>query len=337
MRLAFGRVDSSPFGTKEIGELRSDFISGLGKLGINTKTSAADSRDVLLDYSFLELLLAAARDPDVSLGAFAEGVRVGPGVRLARDPGLYKAKRRWSLPEQSDPLLHMEEAQAGEQAWRRNYPAVATVSSEVTDVLEDHASRGQVLKLTEQEARSRYPGLVVASLGANKKEKPGGVIIARVLHDGTHGVCVNRRIRLRDQERSPIAPDIKRVMREKARIGERPFALTADVKEAHRQVSIDPCDWHLLGCQVIPGSSVYINKVGTFGISSAGYYWSRVAAALGRISQYLAGSRANTWHLLVADDFQLDASGPEYRAAPLYFFVLCETCRVPLSWSKTAG
>ena len=169
------------------------------------------------------------------------------------------------------------------------YPAVATLSSEVTDVLEDHARRLHFLKLTEQEARSRYLGLVAASLGANKKEKPEGVITARVLHDGTDGVCVNRRIRLRDQERSQIAPDIKRDMKEKARIGERSFALTADVKEAHRQVPLDPCDWHLLGCQVTPGSPVSINKVGTFGIFSASYYWSRVASALGRISQYLAG------------------------------------------------
>ena len=126
-------------------------------------------------------------------------------------------------------------------------------------------------------------------------------------------------------------------MREKAKIGERSFALTADAKEAHRQIPIDPRDRHLLGCQVTPVSSVYRNKVGTFGISSASYCWSRVASALGRIAQYLARSTAHTWHLLVADDFQLDASGPEYRAALLCFFVLCDTCRVPLSWSKTAG
>ena len=126
-------------------------------------------------------------------------------------------------------------------------------------------------------------------------------------------------------------------MREKARIGERSFALTADVKEAHRQIPIVPRDWHLLGCQVTPGSSVYINKVGTLGISSASYCWSRVAGALGRLSQYLIGGKAKTWHLLVADDFHLDASGPEYRAALLMFFVLCDTCRVPLSWAKTSG
>ena len=41
--------------------------------------------------------------------------------------------------------------------------------------------------------------------------------------------------------------------------------------------------------------------------------------------------------MLVADDFHLDASGPEYRAALLLFFVLCDTCRVPLSWAKTSG
>ena len=109
------------------------------------------------------------------------------------------------------------------------------------------------------------------------------------------------------------------------------------MKEAHRQVPIVPRDWHLLGCQVTPGSSVYINKVGTFGISSASYCWSRVAGALGRLSQYLIGGKARTWHLLVADGFHLDASGPEYRAALLLFFVLCDTCRVPLSWAKTAG
>ena len=292
---------------------------------------------MLLDYRFLELLLAANHDPDLSIGSFVAGVRVGPGVRLPRLPALCKAKKRWSLPEQSDPVAHLEEVQATDQTWRRNYPAVATLSAEVTEVLEDHASRGQVLKLTECEAKSRYPGLVVASLGGNKKEKPGGVITARVLHDGKNGISLNRRIRLRDQERCPSASDIKRVMREKARICERSFALTADVKEAHRQVPIDPRDWHLLGCQVTPGSSVYINKVGTFGISSASYYWSRVAGALGRLSQYLIGGKLRTWHLLVADEFHPDASGPEYRAALLLFFVLCDTCRVPLSWAKTAG
>ena len=71
-------------------------------------------------------------------------------------------------------MLHMEKEETGEYAWRNNYPAVATLSAEVTEVLEDQAQRGQVLKLAEEEARPEHPNLVVVSLGANKKEKPGG-------------------------------------------------------------------------------------------------------------------------------------------------------------------
>ena len=120
-------------------------------------------------------------------------------------------------------------------------------------------------------------------------------------------------------------------------MAERTFALTADVAEAHRQVPIDPVDWHFLGSQISPGEAVYVNTVGTFGISSASYFWSRVGSALGRLSQYLSRHTAHTWHLLVADDFHLEAGGAGYREALMTFFVLCYTAGVPLSWGKTSG
>ena len=118
-------------------------------------------------------------------------------------------------------------------------------------------------------------------------------------------------------------------MREKATLGVRTFALTVDAKEAHRQVPIRPRDWHFLGCRVEAGTDVYINTVGTFGVASASYYWSRVSSALGRLSQYLAADSAHTWHL--------EAGGEHYRFALFAFFLLCCTCGVPLSWNKTAG
>ena len=73
--------------------------------------------------------------------------------------------------------------------------------------------------MSEVEARRRFPELVVASLGAMRKEKPGGVVTARILFDGTHGVSVNTRTRTRDQERGPIASDVKRLLREKGEYG----------------------------------------------------------------------------------------------------------------------
>ena len=65
------------------------------------------------------------------------------------------------------------------------------------------------------EARQRYPNLVVGPLGAIKKDGHPGVVTARVLFDGTNGIEVNKKTRLRDQERAPVASDLKRVMRRK--------------------------------------------------------------------------------------------------------------------------
>ena len=180
---------------------------------------------------------------------------------------------------------NMDEEQSGESSWRANYSTPAALADKVTEVLDDQAERGQVLKLSE--ARSLYPNLVVASLGANRKDNRNGVVTARVLFDGTTGIHVNKRTRTRDQEISPIAADLKRAMREKARAGE------AGVSEAHRQVPVAEFDWWLQVCQVQPGSSVYVNKGGTFGVASASYHWSRVASALGRLAQYLSGEQAH--------------------------------------------
>ena len=58
---------------------------------------------------------------------------------------------------------------------------------------------------------------------------------------------------------------------------------------------------------------------------------------MGRLTHYLSGDTAQSWHLLVADDFHLDAGGGCYREALLSFFILCALSGVPLSWSKTAG
>ena len=61
-------------------------------------------------------------------------------------------------------------------------------------------------------------------------------------------------------------------------------------------------------------------------MSSASYYWSRVAGSIGRLAQYLVGKLSTSWHMLVADDFMLECGGPRYRMGLIFFFVLCSTC-----------
>ena len=50
--------------------------------------------------------------------------------------------------------------------------------------------RGQLIRLPEAEAKAKYPHLVIASLGANRKDRPNGEVTARVLHDGTNGLAI---------------------------------------------------------------------------------------------------------------------------------------------------
>ena len=146
------------------------------------------------------------------------------------------------------------------------------------------------------------------------------LITAQVLFDGTHGIAVNHRTRIRDQERGSIAADVKRIMREESKSGEATF-------EAHRQIPISRQDWHLLDCQVQPGGDVFVNTVGTFGVASASYYRSRVASAIGRLCQYIPRSSASTWHILVADDYHLDAVAVSFALSSVF---LCRGGRRPV-------
>ena len=127
----------------------------------------------------------------------------------------------------------------------------------------------------------------------------------------------------------------KRLMREKAKTGGVTFGLTADVKEAHRQVPIHPDDRHLLGCQLEKGGEVFVNTVGTFGVSSASHHWSRVSA-VGRLTQYLISPNATTWIMLLADDYRVEVGGAHFRPALLMFFLVCEVLGCPLDGSTVS-
>ena len=334
--LALSRHGKSPFNEEVVRKLRGDTKAILEREGIPFERNEHDRTDVPIDFRLLGGLLQAAEDPEVSIASFIEGVRVGPGSRMPRCPKLYAKKRKWRIPDQRQ-QVDVDEELATQGVWNKNYATLSSFRAEVEDVLRDQASRGQVLILPEAEAKEKFPNLVVASLGAQKKEKPGGVVSARVLFDGTNGNFVNTSTHLRDQERAPVAADLKRLMREKAKTGEVTFGLTADVKEAHRQVPIHPDDWHLLGCQLDRGGEVFVNTVGTFGVSSASYYWSRVSAAVGRLTQYLISQYATTWIMLLADDYHVEVGGKHFRPALLVFFLLCEVVGCPLSWNKTNG
>ena len=159
---------------------------------------------------FWEGLLKAAADPEVSIASFAHGVRVGPGSRMPRCPKLYAKKKKWRIPEQRE-QVDVDEVLATQGVWNKNYSTLSSFRAEVREVLRDQAGRGQVPILPEVEARNRFPNLAVASLGAQKKEKTwrhysllecsSMVRTENFVNTSTH---------LRDQDRAPVAPDLKR-------------------------------------------------------------------------------------------------------------------------------
>ena len=79
-----------------------------------------------------------------------------------------------------------------------------------------------------------------------------------------------------------------------------------------------------------------MNKVGTFGVGSAAYWWSRVFSAIARLSLYITG-RGPVWQLVFADDIEWVVSGPgmfEELALIIFWQVLMG---VPFAWHKFGG
>ena len=124
LSLAVGRVEQCPFDPQSVRELKEATVEALKRHGLELGRKGADRTDLPIDYRYLDMLLSAAGDPEVHLGSFAEGVRVGPGARLPRLPALYPWKKKWRLPEQADPLDYQEEKCGTERIWRRNHASV---------------------------------------------------------------------------------------------------------------------------------------------------------------------------------------------------------------------
>ena len=159
-----------PFPVGRSGGLKAEVVQCAARRGYDLRREAADRTNTPIDFRFLQLLLTVAGDPEVHMGDFSQGVRVEPGARLPRLPALYPAKNRWLLSEQSNPRNCLEQVNTASM-WRTNYASLDAFSDKVLAVLEDQTTRGQVIKMTEQEAIQRYPDLVVASLGAQRKDK----------------------------------------------------------------------------------------------------------------------------------------------------------------------
>ncbi len=287
----------------------------------------------------LQCILRLGGDPDArGMEHFARGVKIGVGTRMPRTPAIYARKRRWRLPTQADCGFDWESERAtvGE-AWRDNYQSASLHREAIMEQLLDSVDRGLALRMKPDEAEHHFPGLSINSLGGVAKLSDAGEVVGvRIVMDGTHGVVVNSAIRQRDQDRCPIASDVKRQQREQA--STRPArGVALDVQEAHHLPRVHRSDWRHQCCRCDGCEDVFIFTVGCFGISSAAYWWSRLGGALVRAAHLLCEPADEIWLLLMADDLKAESTSASPSRSIIYVVLILLILGVPLAWRKSQG
>ena len=139
--------------------------------------------------------------------------------------------------------------------------------------------------MTFAEAKAKYGDRLLIGLLGMVDE---GNDRYRLTHDGAHIIRVNNRIRPRDLVAFPLIQDIAVEMAEIQETKSSHIALVWDFKSAHRIVAVIEEDWGLQNCTIegdgkqrlSNDDDIMPNTVGTFGTSSAGYWWGRLAAAI---------------------------------------------------------
>ncbi len=120
---------------------------------------------------------------------------------------------------------------------------------------------------------------------------------------------------------SPMVYDISAEMAEIEDMGESHIAVVWDFKSAHRIVQVHPDDWGLQACTLadlrgvtpVADTPVVLNTVVTFGFSTAGHWWGRLAAMTTRGAHYALGSGLKAWLLLFEDDGKMLMPLSKYR------------------------
>ncbi|CAE7227317.1 unnamed protein product [Symbiodinium natans] len=324
-KLAAGVVKEAPFSDEMLEEGRSIIWKELRDAGCQLPVEEKSPGQPFY-LAAIEELLRLAGDPDsaafyTSQDSFAKGVRLGVGVELPRVPAVFTAKDRWrTYPDGPDGTV-----------LRDNYVSAKEHAAEVQKQFEIEAELGAMYE-TDLEAACRELGEVsVASLGAIEK-KDGSY---RVTHDATHGLSVNSVIKVRDQMRCPGAGDLRRALQT---LPTAFFALSGDVARAHRLVKIAKRDWKHLCCRTGTKRDdvIWVNCVGTFGVSSAAYHWCRLMSGLGRSAFFLFGKFG--WMQLVYVDDLLwlvgDKGGIEKLITVIFYY---SALGLPFAWKKFSG
>ena len=277
----------------------------------------------------MEALLDKAGDPDHKFLLEGEkGFPVGVLRPLPRTPHVYEEQTSWKLED--DPYMKAE-------VWRDNYESVGDHEEFVRQHFEEECKEGLMEKLTLEQAKQRYGDkIAISSLAVLVEESHGNK--RRIIHDATHGTKINNRIKCRDKQRSPGAREKRYLLSYYKKRGDVVFSLVGDISKAHRRFLHDPAEHGLLACRVKHSDNfIFVNKVGTFGVASASYWWGRLAGSGIRLVHELLGPEMPIEMLIFADDLESLGAGVGGRRGIALSFLFLSTLGFPFKWSKQRG
>eukprot|EP00438_Fugacium_kawagutii_P031077 Skav204619 [mRNA] locus=scaffold1712:188018:190024:- [translate_table: standard] len=307
-----------------------EFLEEVRKMVVETlgldpeKMSIPEGQPFRLD--FIMGILEAAQDPDWRYLEQAKvGLPLGVINPLPRTPEVFERQTKWNL----DPEEGLEE-------WvldRPNYPSAEEHKEHLRRHLEGEVADGLMDKMSEEEFVKQYgEQRAIASLAVLVEDPLTGK--KRVVHDATHGIGVNNRIRCLDKVRMPSAREKRALLGEYKSQKLVVVSLVGDFEKAHRRFLYAPEERGYLGCKV--DDIVFVNRVGTFGVTSTPYWWGRISASLVRLMHYFVGPYFIE-ALLYADDLEIMAAKREGRIGAVLAYVALAMVGAPMKWKKQRG
>ena len=269
-------------------------------------------------------------DPDREfLRNAEEGLPVPIRYPLPRTPHVFEEQLRWLLDNQPlEPGLR----------WVPNYGSVEEHVEFARAKFEEDINEGLMLKMSLGDFKAKYgERRAIAALAVIVEDELVGK--KRMIHDASHGVRVNHRIRCRDKIRARGAREKKQLLREMMEAREVAFSVVGDIAKAHRRFKRREEEHGYLGCQIDTKEEIegdpdsQVNKVGTFGVSCASYWWTRISAAGIRATHNLSGPEFMLDLLLYADDLESLGVGRSGRKGIPLSYCFMSLFGFPFKWA----
>ncbi|CAE7254008.1 unnamed protein product [Symbiodinium microadriaticum] len=324
-KLAVGRIESSPFKPESMQRLREELAS----LTPDPQLSLTVPERQPFYLHLLAQSLRELGDPDWAIltqgeECFAQGVPLGDVSPLGRVPQVFRARVKERRLDESEYNPDMV-----------NYSSAELSGDQLEEHFRKEESLGRMYPSTEAAIAEEFGAgkLLVSAMGA--LQKPNGDV--RPLHDGTHGVRLNNSIKVLDRLEVPGPDEILECVAVSQEAHEAVFGISADISSAHRLVLIRKSDWPKLGCRARSQDRVmWLNTVGTFGISSAAYWWCRLFGCIGR---WVVRLMMSLWamQMIYVDDLHLVAAGPQKYLVLWMMIAAYEAIGTPFAYHKFKG